>query len=31
MRLWQSLERVQGWAGVRSVWREHMGDELQFL
>lgn len=31
MRLWQSLERVQGWAGVRSVWREHMGDDLQFL
>ena len=31
MRLWQSLERVQGWAGVRSVWREHMGDELPFL
>lgn len=31
MHLWQSLERVQGWAGVRSVWREHMGDELQFL
>ena len=31
MRLWQSLERMQGWAGVRSVWREHMGDDLQFL
>jgi len=31
MHLWQSLERVQGWAGVGSVWREHMGDDLQFL
>lgn len=31
MRLWRALENIQGWAGVRSVWREHMGDELQFL
>lgn len=31
MRLWRALENVYGWAGVRSVWREHMGDELEFL
>lgn len=31
MRLWRALESIQGWAGVRSVWREHMGDELQFI
>ncbi|MBX3378419.1 MAG: hypothetical protein KF678_15605 [Phycisphaeraceae bacterium] len=31
MRLWRALENVYCWSGVRSVWREHMGDELQFL
>ncbi len=31
MRLWRALENIHGWAGVRSVWREHMGDELEFL
>jgi hypothetical protein len=31
MRLWRALENIYGWAGVRSVWREHMGDELEFL
>lgn len=31
MRLWRALENIHGWAGVRSVWREHMGDELKFL
>lgn len=31
MRLWRALENIYGWAGVRSVWREHMGDELDFL
>lgn len=31
MRLWRSLEEVRGWAGVRSVWREHMGEELSLL
>lgn len=31
MRLWRALESVYGWSGVRSVWREHMGDELDFL
>lgn len=31
MRLWRALESVHGWAGVRSVWREHLGDELEFL
>lgn len=31
MRLWRALENIHGWAGVRSVWREHMGDDLQFL
>jgi hypothetical protein len=31
MRLWRALENVYGWGGVRSVWREHMGDELEFL
>ncbi len=31
MRLWRALESVYGWSGVRSVWREHMGEELEFL
>lgn len=31
MRLWRALEEMRGWAGVRAVWREHFGDELQFL
>lgn len=31
MRLWRALEHIHCWAGVRSVWRGHMGDELQFL
>lgn len=31
MRLWRALESVYGWCGVRSVWREHMGEELEFL
>lgn len=31
MRLWRALESVHGWAGVRSVWREHLGDDLEFL
>jgi hypothetical protein len=31
MRLWRALESIYGWAGVRSVWREHMGEDLQFI
>lgn len=31
MRLWRSLEEVRGWAGVRTAWREHMGEELALL
>src|SRR5690606_33013114 len=26
-----SLEEVRGWAGVRTVWREHMGEEIALL
>jgi len=31
VRLWRALENIPGWAGVRSVWHEHMGEELEFL
>lgn len=31
MLLWRSLEHVRGWAGVRAVWQEHMGEQLAFL
>lgn len=31
MRLWCALECVNGWSGVRGVWREHLGEELRFL
>lgn len=33
MRLWRAHENIHGCppTGVRSVWREHMGDELEFL
>ncbi|MBM4368639.1 MAG: hypothetical protein FJ102_20670, partial [Deltaproteobacteria bacterium] len=31
MRLWRTLENLRGWSGVRAAWREHMGDELEFL
>jgi hypothetical protein len=31
MRLWRALEAVPGWAGVRSVWRDALGPEIDFL
>lgn len=31
MRLWPVLENLRGWSGVRCVWREHMGEEFEFL
>lgn len=31
MRLWRTLENLRGWSGIRAAWREHMGDELEFL
>lgn len=31
MRLWRALETIPGWAGVRSVWCEALGQELDFL
>jgi len=31
VRLWRSLEGLRGWAGVRSVWREHLNGDLALL
>lgn len=34
MRLWPALESgplARGWSGVRSVWREQLGDEWRFV